>query len=581
MRQRLGLRLFLSSFVVALTVYNAGAFFFAASLPVGLTFQDASTARISPLAGIPLPAGLRDGDLLDLASLDAPARSGMVLYVVGRTLPLDRTYQLAVRRDGGIVRVPVTTIRHSPTLEWRWVESVTVFSSLLLGALSLLLLWFGRDRAALGMAIWCLGYVFGPFFDAIHLDGTVGVASIWLSNLCFIAARVGFYIMAESLVGSAFSARARFAFRGGFVLLIILGALQTVVGPIQLAVTGSAEFLLPRYSYLFSWIYALPIAMMFVGSRQVGAAQRLRLRWVMWGGLGIMLAVTFLNATPFGFVTSVSVSYSLFALGACAILYSLLRHRVVDFNVVVDRALVYGGVTTLVVGIIAAVNSLALRATLGDGAGLLLQIVVPLALGIVLGKLRIYMDLLVERVFFRRKYQAEQALKTFARRCGHMEDAPKLLEAAVKEVQKHTASPAVAIYAEADLGYVRVSQSRGAHHAARLEADDPAMVAARAEHEALALAGLESALGADGYVFPMTVLGVLRGVLVCANRPGERYASDERKLLMQVATDVAAAWRILRARENEEFVRAVARGDIKLSSVKTRAKALEQSWLGA
>ncbi|HVC37546.1 MAG TPA: hypothetical protein VNF46_04000, partial [Gammaproteobacteria bacterium] len=92
---------------------------------------------------------------------------------------------------------------------------------------------------------------------------------------------------------------------------------------------------------------------------------------------------------------------------------------------------------------------------------------------------------------------------------------------------------------------------------------------------------MESALGADSCVFPMMVLGVLRGVLVCANRPGERYAADDKKLLTHVARDIGAAWRILKARENEEFVRTVARGQLDLDTAKARAQALELNWAGA
>jgi hypothetical protein len=105
-------------------------------------------------------------------------------------------------------------------------------------------------------------------------------------------------------------------------------------------------------------------------------------------------------------------------------------------------------------------------------------------------------------------------------------------------------------------------------------------VAVRAERESIDLTDMESALGVEGCVFPMMVLGVLWGVMACANRPGERFPSDEKKLLMQVATDVAAAWRILRAWENEAFVHAVARGEIKLNSVKARARSLEIAWAG-
>lgn len=579
MQRRYGFLIILSALLVAATLYNACGVFFAARLPMNIKLADGHTMEISPLVGTPLPAPLKAGDLIDLGALDAPARAAMDIHLNGRTLPLGHTYELVVHRNNGLLRVPVTTIRSPPSTQWRWIEGISVFVSLLLGVMSLLLVWYGRDRAAWGMAMWSIGYVVGVALDAVPVDGTLGVISLLASDVCFTLARVGFYVTAESLVGANLSARSRLLFRTAFILLLTIGAAMPLLGTAVLAFAGWGEMLLPKYSVLFSWIYIIPIVMLVTGFRSADAAQRARLRWVVWSAVGILISVTISNAIPAGFVAATAVSYTSFTLATCGFMYSLLRHRVVDLNVVVDRALVYGGVTMLVVGVLAAVNSLALRATLGAGTGLLLQVVVPLALGIVLGKVRIYMDKLVERVLFRRKYLADKALRTFARRCGHMQDVPHLLEAAVKEIQKHTGSPRVALYAAADTGYTRVNLSPDARFPEKLQVDDPAMVATRAEHQAVDLDDMESALGTDGCVFPMMVLGVLRGVLVCANRPGERYASDEKKLLTHVARDVGAAWRILRARENEEYVRSMARGQLDLAAA--RARALELDWVGA
>jgi hypothetical protein len=105
----------------------------------------------------------------------------------------------------------------------------------------------------------------------------------------------------------------------------------------------------------------------------------------------------------------------MFVITMAGFLYAVLRHRVVDVSVFIDRTLVYGGMTALVVGILAAVNSLVEHAALGTNASLLVQVIVPLALGIVLSRVRLYLDRIVEQVFFRRKYLAEKALRRFAR----------------------------------------------------------------------------------------------------------------------------------------------------------------------
>jgi hypothetical protein len=79
----------------------------------------------------------------------------------------------------------------------------------------------------------------------------------------------------------------------------------------------------------------------------------------------------------------------------------------------------------------------------------------------------------------------------------------------------------------------------------------------------------------------MMVLGRLRGVLVSANRPGEHYAADEKQLLTQVAREVGATWRILRARDNEAYVRAMADGELSLKAAREKAKTLALAWKGA
>ena len=111
---------------------------------------------------------------------------------------------------------------------------------------------------------------------------------------------------------------------------------------------------------------------------------------------------------------------------AVGMAYALLRHRVVDVSIVVDRALViYGTVTALVVGMVAAINAARrLKLALPPGAGILgLQVVIPPRPG---HRARPgapgFLDRVVEqRVFFRRKYLAEKALGTFAR---HAEPYP-------------------------------------------------------------------------------------------------------------------------------------------------------------
>ena len=574
------LLILLAVVVVTASAYAGFITFQYTGLPFNVQVIDAQTAVIQPIRGIPLPPDFRVGDRIDLSTLGTRARIAIDIDVVGRDLPLGQSYALVIRRGAERITLPVATVDLNAAADVGWVNWSQLCLDILLCGIALLLLWRGRNRSAGGMALWAIAFLVSVGCNLAPVDGVLGLCIQLLSVVFFLLARVGFYIMAESMVGAALTPRTRALFRVAFILFFAAGATLNLGGQGLFAATGWAEWLLPKYSFPYSWIYLVPTLMLFASYGSADPAQRLRLRWMLPSAVALIVAVSITNAIPLGFVTAAIVSRISVALAVLGFLYAVLRHRVVDISVVIDRTLVYGATTMFVVGVLAAVNSLALRATLGEGAGLLVQVIVPLALGIVLGKLRTYMNRIVERVFFRRKYLAEKALKSFARHCGHIEDVQHLLDAAVAEIRKQTGSPAVALYELGKKGYTCVRQTGDLTYPQHLDNDDPAVVAARAEHKSVDLSDLTSGLGTDGCVFPLTVLGVQRGVLVCANRPGEHYASDEKKLIAQVVRDIGAAWRILRARDNEEFVRAVARGTLKSAAAQKRAQALEAAWVG-
>lgn len=577
-----GLKAVLSVLILLSAVYNVVIVFHTWSLPFNISFLDRHGIVISEAPGIPLPAGLRAGDQIDLSALDFRARSMLNAAYIGRTVAANATYTLQFKRAGASFVTQVTTVPLPPTRVLRAIQGNTIMIMLILGSISVLLLWRGRDFTAVGLALWTASTVVGVTFNDMPLEGVLSVGALLLSLLLFLSSRLGLYLMAEVLVTPLLSWRARLLFRGAFILIMVLGGLQPISGVILLAWSGDAELLLPRYSFLYSWIYVVPVAMFLMGYRLARGGERVKLGWVVAASLAIITAVSITNAAPFGFLASFTISSSLFVLAACSFAYAILRHRLVSVSMVIDRALVYGLVTTLVVGVVAAVNSVVLREALPPGAGLVLQVTVPLALGIALGRLREFLDRIVEQVFFRAKYLSEKALRSFARRAGHFEDTASLLGGAVVEIRRHMGAPAVAVYSVENRECRRLEPSAGTEFPAELGTDDAILVALRAEHRAVDLDALASTLGEDGCAFPMLVLGNLRGIIVVKNRPGEHYGADEKKLLTHVAREVGAAWRILRARDNEALVVALAKGDFPtLEAARSRAQVLTVSWAGA
>jgi len=569
--------------IIALLAFNGYAAFHLGGLPFTPRFVDAHTAIVEPLSRAPLPEGLRAGDRIDIPSLDQSARAA--LFAGGAqdsNMARGVTYQFAIRHGTNITMVPVTTgIQSIAPLKQLSIVWIWVYMEIVLAIVTLLALWKGRDRAARFLVLWGIAYLIGGTLIRAPLSGFALYEFNLIEYLLFFVGRFALYGVAESLAGYALSANVRITLRISLALTLIAGLTVVLGGAWLLVYRGSAAWIDPALTWLIAAPYLVTAAALFIAEYRSRGAQKLRIQWMLWSLVPFFVGVLARDISVLGFVGTLALNSAGVSLGISGFLYAILRHRMVDVSVIIDKTLVYGATTTLVVGVIAAANSLALRATLGEGASLLLQVVVPLALGIVLGKVRIYMDRLVERVFFRKKYLAEQALKSFARHCGHIEDVQRLLDTAVSEIRRHTRSPALALYEITEQGYTRVRQTGDVTYPQHLDNDDPAVVAARAERKAMELSDFTSSLGKDGCVIPISVLGRLRGVLVLANRPGEHYAGDEKKLLTRVVRDVGAAWRILRARDNEEFVRAVAKGTLKPTAAKHRAQTLEAAWIGA
>lgn len=578
MSRRYPLLILITFVMILVTAYSSYRAFKPAGLPFVVTLVDAHTAVIEQIAGIPLPQGMREGDRLDLRASDRSARIALLPDILSEVaLPVGQTYDFGLHENGAIVMRSVTSAdlaQESGGQLFPWVEA---FSFVLYAAVTLLLLWRGRDRTAVSMIVWVvaswIGSLFFSFPVAIH---SVLVPQLVATTL-FLLARVGFYLTIESMLGAAFTPNRRALFRGIFLLVLLMGAVQQLGGVLIYAASGWAELLRPAYGLVFSAAYFVPVIMLFMSYGRATTAQRLRLRWILWSSILWVAAIVLSNTAPssWGIMTLNITINSAYVLALVGFLYAILRHRVVNVSVILDRTLVYGAVTAIVVGVLATVNSIAQHAALGTSASLLLQIIVPLALGIVLSQVRNYANKFVERVFFRKRYLAEKALRRFARHATRYEQAEPLFAATCLEIRTRIGARGVAIYERNTQGYLALRREGEVGYPEHLGIDDAACVAARAGTRSTDLAEIHSALGTDGYVFPMLENGVLQGILVCANRPGEHYTTDERHLLVYVARHLGAALYGLRMRAHTQFVAALSNGAFMAApEIQTRAQEL-------
>lgn len=540
------------------------------------------TSVIEPLAGVPLAAGLQAGDELLLRRLTPEARAALVGQV---SLKAGLTYTLVVRRGDRILSVPVHTqvLPSMPTQDLNNESGLALFFALLI--LGLLVMWRGRDLAAWGLGLFAFVIIVHGALQRIPLGGMWVFGLDVLANVVVMPILfIGLYLMAYSLGSRGMSARLRRIFSGLFGLFYVLLLVADSIFITAVVFWGRSLSYATEISLaLFAAVSLTTFALLLTGYARAGAEQRLRIRWILYSTGVLMLSLIVdvaaeITSDELTQLILASIGNAVLLLAVAGYTYAVLRQRLVDVRIVLNRTLVYGVITAVVVGVFAGINVLVDHATFGHGASLLLELIVPLGLGVALDSLRKYLDRYLNRLVFRRQYRAEKALQNFARTCGFIEDAERLLDATVQQVFEHSRAQSVVLYERDTDGYRRVRELGVAQFPARADLDDMAFVRLRAgDHEA-DLHELTSALGPSGYVFAMAVRGEVIGALICGPRPAEHYSADERALLFHVAQQAGSALHALRTRAQEKFVVALASGALAASEAPVRARELLTGW---
>lgn len=558
MHQRFTLRIVISAFIVACCAYASWTKFHTFGFPFSVTVVDANTAVIQPTPGFALPADIQAGDRIDLPALDRLTRAALTNFNLQINLSAGFVYHFVIQRDTHLISIPITSIDLGVSQRVQiayWAISVFYW---LMGVLALLALWRGRGQPARYMTVWLTFFLLGFAVSGIGLEGIASLNIHVSAVASYTLARIAFYLMIETLVGKVLTVRMLTLVRAAFVLVLTAGVIVMIGGPVAYVLYGWAGLVQPEDGVVFTAGYLIPAVLLLLSYSHATLAQQPQIRWLLLSTATLLAGIFVSNTFIFNIATNAVVQSILFVLCMSGFAYTVLRHRVVDISVVIDRTLVYGAMTALVVGVLAAVNNLVQHAALGTNASLLLQVTVPLTLGILLIRIRTYAERIVDQVFFRKKYLAEKALRLFSRHCGKYEQADHLYKAAVGEIRRLLGALGCAIYERKDKGYVCVHQEGEIAYPASSGVDDPAFVAARSETKECDLSDMRSILGRDGYVFSMSALGELQGVLVCANRPGEHYAADERKLLTYLAHQMGMALYALRVQETTRQLQAKA-----------------------
>jgi hypothetical protein len=197
--------------------------------------------------------------------------------------------------------------------------------------------------------------------------------------------------------------------------------------------------------------FVVTIVGLFRRYRRADELDRAQLRWIAFGG-GLFLVV-FLGTLPLPGILGLAdkstganlittMSQVTFGALPVAIGFAILRHRLYDLDVVVNRTLVYGALTaTLAVTYLASVLLLQLLLNGATGDSGLAVAVSTLAVAAAFRPARARIQEGVDRRFFRRKYDAAQTLERFGAQLRDEVDL-RALTAELSAVVGETLQPA-------------------------------------------------------------------------------------------------------------------------------------------
>ena len=513
-------------------------------------------------------AGVQEGDELRFEHSYERLRRAEV----GETLPftLDRG---GVRSNGQLTIEPTTWNEANRERNFQLLlNALAATVSLLIACFILWRGWGNKTALLLGAALIALGsggILLPPWASApmlaIPMWSFVAMATALSSLLIPFAMR-----MVEENVGPL----PRWHWRAATVYLALTIPFYAVF---YWNVIGAAEFGGGIFRANFVPLIAplVSVAYLIVGWRKSEAAVRNRFALIVFALLaylvGVMVIMWNLSQSGALFGGSGWLTYlNALMLGVIApgtLAYAVLRHKLFDLGFAVNRTLVFGTVSAvLLVGI--GLTEYAVKSLLPkvwtQGS---VFISAGLALGVFLIFHRIHhsVEHAIERLFFHKWQVNEAALKRFVAAAGHLEQPEALAGHFSTELARFTGGAAVALYARTAEGHYASATGE------TVSADDLALAAMRAELGPIVPAEIGSPLGA-ALALPMMHQAALAGFVLLGPKPtGEDYRPDEVEMMAWATQQIGLDLQAIRVRELEQSVLTLEARNANLSDILAKA----------
>ena len=534
-------------------VLSAASAFWKTPGKFGFTSDYGATVRAVTPGGPAARAGITAGDRIRLsatpfeerryvAGVGAPVPPGAVVHV--------RIFAGDVARDVRLVAVPAPLAPAD-----RWTLVLVCVSSLIFIAVGTLLIIVRPSKATWGFGLYCL---LALPADAIPLNfpsASVALFAILAYDIVQNLGVVGLVLFTLEFPHPLEGPR-RALLRRWLPALFVVLAVMTLYPDVSNLIAGiGAQRENVALQLTFGLVFALAMVVLFDTFRHVDIDERERVRWLL-AGFAVGLLTNYIGTTLFfsTFIVAnppawlINTLVSLNVLLPLTVAHAVIRHRVLDINFVIGRALMFTALTTVLAAVFGILDWLFGHVLEDFRLSRLLAAALSIAVAFAFGHLEKITMKTVEAMFFRKRRAAEAHVERSIRALPHARSRELIQGAIVDDVADTLEIASAALYRLNAGGAFERTASRGWSDAdcALLDDTDPLVLMMRAESRLIQLDDLpwtRADLPGDGRAphaaVPMLSHAELAGFMLYGAHPdGASLDPDE---LAQIGRLVTAA----------------------------------------
>lgn len=277
-------------------------------------------------------------------------------------------------------------------------------------------------------------------------------------------------------------------------------------------------------------------------------SDRARFGWVAFG-IVVGVAANFLRLLPGSFFLG-TFAGTMTVVMPITLMYAILRRHVIDVRFAISRTVVYGTITTLVVGVIATVDWLTSQYLSGLRVALAIDALVTIGLGFALHRTYDAIENAVDFLVYRSKHEAENYLNRLARTLLRADLEETIDRALVYDPYEKLELSMAALFRKNDgayslvasLGWARRSEFRHDHDLVRFLATERGRISLGDFRQAVKAEFVESGT-APAIAIPLFEGDDLRGfALYGLHRDGTNLDPDEQEVLDVLCQTAAQAY---------------------------------------